>query len=727
MSLFAVKPTQSVRALRDLRPPKVTKGAFMLRGDLRRAKPAAEQVSIAESEARHRTVLGSLAHGVVLQDADGRLMSANAAAYALLHIPEPPPPPGPTEPPGPRRPEDDRPAFPLAGEDRPAMRALRTGQVQREVTFALPGGDGRPAWVSVTAVPVLDGDGTPRAVVSAVSDGTAGREQELALRRSEELFRLTMEHTPIGVALLALNGRFLRVNRMLCRQFGYRPDELHARSVYDLVHPEDLEESSTLIRQLLSGEQESVQLERRYLGHGGMVVWGLLSVAVVRDDDGVPLHLLMQLEDLSEIRKANELLTHLALHDPLTGLANRTLLVDRIQKALDRSRRTGRLVAVLIADLDHFRVVNDSLGHELGDAVLVEVSRRISGALRATDTAGRLGGDEYVIVCEDVVDEQEAIVVAERIQQAVGVPADVDGRIVVPRLSVGIALSGPANADPLTMLRDADTATYRAKDNGRNRWDISDVTLRRRAMERLDIEHALRSGLQAGEMRLHFQRIVDLSSRAVVGREALLRWHHPERGLLGPADFLHVAEESGLIADIGRWVLAEAARVAARAEDGAGYVSVNVSPHQVARPGLADAVEAALADAGLPAERLMVELTESVMLSADPAARKELSLLDELGVRIVVDDFGTGFSALSYLRDLPVSGIKVDRSFTAGLGRDTQCERIVEAVTGLGRGLGVDVIVEGVETEQQRRMLVDIGCEHAQGYLFGRPVPTFAD
>ena len=312
----------------------------MLRGDLRRAEREAARVSIAESEARHRLLLGSLPHGVVLQDAEGRLISANPAARTLLRAPEQGPagPRSPGEPPVPRLPPDDRAPFPLEAEDRPALRALRTGKVQREVSFAVSGEDGRPAWVCVTSVPVLDGDGAPQAVVSAVTDGTVAREQESALRHAEEMFRLVCEHTPIGIGLLGLDGQFLRVNRMLCRQFGYRADELLQRGIHDLVHPEDADSTAVAIRRLLSGERESVQLERRYLGNGGMVVWGLLSLSTVRADDGLPLHLIAQLEDLSEVRRANELLTHLALHDPLTGLANRTTVLDRIGQALGRRR-----------------------------------------------------------------------------------------------------------------------------------------------------------------------------------------------------------------------------------------------------------------------------------------------------------------------------------------------------------------------------------------------------
>jgi len=699
----------------------------MQRAEPRRARRGTADPSVAESEARHRALLAALPDGVVLTDGDGNVLTANPAARELLGIgderrtfggPEEERPDSPV--PTPRRSAGQRPDDVAA----PVRAAVRTGTVQR--TAAVPHEtDGRRSWLSVTAVPLLGDDGRARAVVSSIVDVTEDRERTLAARRGEEQFRLTMLHSPIGFGVTALGGRFLRVNRRLCRMLGYRSDELQQRTLYDVIHPDDVESTSVAVGELMRGENESVEVERRFLGHGGMMLWGTLAVTLVRDDTGRPLHHIVQVEDVSEVRKANDLVTHMTLHDPLTGLPNRTLVLDRIAKALARGRRAGRRVAVLMCDLDHFRVINDHAGHEQGDVVLVEVARRIQRALRGGDTAGRLGGDEFVVVCEDVADEREAIVVAERLAVAIGAPLPVGDRTLAPTASIGIAVSSSPDVDPTTLLRDADIASVRAKDTGRNRWDVVDVAMRRRATERLDIEHALRKALLGGDLRLHFQPIVDLTSRAAVGHEALLRWEHPERGMLLPGAFLHVAEESGLIADIGRWVLGEAARAAAASASRDGYVAINVSPHQVTRPGLADTVEKALTDAGLPPERLVVELTESVMLSTAPGAREEITRLDDLGVRIVVDDFGTGFSALSYLRDLPVSGIKVDRTFTAGLGRDEQSERILEALTGLGRGLGVDVVVEGVETEEQRGALVSIGAEHAQGYLFGRPVPDF--
>jgi len=753
----------------------------MPRADLRRARRARLALSVAESQARHWALVSSLPDGAVLQDAQGTVLLANPRACELLGITNPDsafsrlsglPTPAAGIP-RPRPGEPDRPASPngsagpaesggpdgpdgpggpdgsastggsggsgqpdgSAGGQEPAgsplaaltaitVLALRTGMVQHDIALRLTR-EGRTRLLNVTVVPLFGDDGQPQAAVSSLTEATGQLRRAAVQRLGEEMFRRTMQHSPIGIAITTLSGRFLKVNRNLCRNFGYRHDELSERTLFDLMHPDEVAENSTRIGALLRGDTEVITLECRYVGRGDMQLWGLLTVTMIRGNDGRPLHLIAQIEDVTELHTAHDLVTRMTLHDPLTGLGNRALLHSRIRRALDRSRRGDYKVAVLQCDVDHFKLINDSGGYQQGDAVLLEIGRRVSRALRGNDVAGRLGGDEFVVVCEDVADDCEAVLIAERLRRAVNVPLTIGSRTLLPTVSVGIAISGSPDADPLTLLRDADLATYRAKERGRDRWDLVDSGLRRRARERLDLEQALRTGIAAGELELHFQPIVDVRTRAVIGREALVRWNHPERGLLAPMLFLPVAEESGLIVEIGDWVLAEATRTAAAAPDSAGYVAVNVSPNQVTRPGLSDSVQKALAEAGLPAERLVIELTESVMLSTSREAQREIEQLDEFGVRIVVDDFGTGFSALSYLRDLPVSGIKVDRSFTAGLGTSSQCERIVEALTGLGRGLGVDVIVEGVETEQQRSILASIGAEHAQGYLFGRPGPAF--
>lgn len=692
-------------------------------------------------------LLDAVSVGIVVQRPDGTPVCVNAAAKALLG------------------------SDPVAALAVAAATALRRGRLHQTVvdlgSGRATGGahradDGEPSEVLVTTVPIAPYGGPVAALVSTVSaeadsadssagatrgpgDGTAndaetvdartvdagtvdaaGARLQRALLRAEQHMLALTEHSSTGLAALALDGRLLHVNPALARMLGRTAGELVGLGVADLDGPDGAPEVALLAR-LAQGEAERFDVERRFQRPSGETVWAAVTLVAVPDDTGRPGHALLQVTDVTETRLALEMLEHQGLHDPLTGLPNRVLGLDRIAKALDRSQRSGTRVAVLALDLDRFSVVNDSVGPDLGDVVLVEVAERLQVALRAGDTAARLSGDEFAVVCDEVREEGEAVAVAERVLEALTEPLLLDGRMVVPTASVGIAVSrddDPAgHRGAAALLRDAGAALHRAKSNGQGGWDLADDELRRRAVDRLDIEGALRAALVGDQLRLHLQPIVDLTSGEIVGREALLRWEHPERGLLPPAWFLPVAEESGLIDAVGRWVLEEAARIAV-ATPGLGYVAVNVSPSQVRRANLLADVEDSLKTTGLDPSGLVIELTESVMLGSAPAGRRQLHQLEQLGVRLMVDDFGTGFSALSHLRDLPVSGIKIDRTFTAGLGRDRQCDRIVEALTGLAHGLGVDIVAEGVETTQQRDVLAAFGCAHAQGYLFGRPVPV---
>ncbi len=680
-------------------------------------------------------LLDAVSVGIVVQRPDGSPLCVNAAARALL---------GP------------EPASALAAA---VASALRRGRLQQTVLGIGPehdaggahrGDGGEPSEVLVTTVPIAPYGGPVAALVSTVSaepqttdavgagvpgqhpatvergiDAEAAKLQRALVRAEQHMLAIT-EHAPSGLAAVALDGRILHVNPALARMLGRSPGDLVGSTLGDLDAPDGAPEVP-LLRRLAAGESERFDVERRYQRPGGESVHAAVSLVAVPDEGGRPGHALLQVTDLTETRLALEMLQHQALHDPLTGLPNRTLALDRIGKALERAQRTGARVAVLCIDLDRFKVLNDSVGPDLGDVVLVEVADRLQLALRAGDTAARLAGDEFALVCDGVRDENEAVVIAERVLTALREPVLVDGRRVVPTASVGIALSredeSAGSRGASALLRDAGAALHRAKEDGQGGWDLVDDELRRKAVDRMDIEESLRAALVRDELRLHLQPIVDLTTGAVVGREALLRWQHPERGLLPPAWFLPVAEESGLIDDVGRWVLDEAARIAAATPE-LGYMAVNVSPSQVRRASLLGDVEDSLKSSGLHPSMLVIELTESVMLGSAAAGRRQLHQLERIGVRMMVDDFGTGFSALSHLRDLPVSGIKVDRTFTAGLGRDRQCDRIVEALTGLARGLGVDIVAEGVETTQQRDVLAGFGCAHAQGYLFGRPAPV---
>jgi len=657
-------------------------------------------------------ILEAVTVGVVVHHRDGTPLLTNAAARRLL---------------------DGTSAGAL---DALVAAAAEQGRAGEPLVRELPLPPGR---LQLSTVPLTFGEDTVAALVTTVRSvpapsvpdprpappaaGETERRLTQALAVAERRLRATVEHSPVGTAILSPDGVFVQANATMCRLLGRSGAQMHGLTLADVTHREDVDREAASLARLVRGEIETYDVEKRLVRPGGDCLWARVTVSAVRDDDGRTQHLVVQALDVTETRLAVEMLTHQSLHDPLTGLPNRTLCLDRIQRALDRRRPVDSCLAVLAVDLDRFKVVNDSIGPVHGDAVLLEVARRLQEVLRAGDTAARPSGDEFVVVCEDVSGASEATLIADRILGALRVPVVVDGRVVVPTGSIGIALSTERDRDATALLRDAGAALHRAKENGADSWALVDDELRRRAVDRFDIEHQLRAGLARGELRLHLQPIVDVATAHVVGREALVRWQHPERGLLGPAWFLPVAEESGLIDDLGRWVLAEAVRIAA-ATPQLGYVAVNVSPSQVRRPGLSGDVEEALARGGLAPSNLVIELTESVMLGAATEGRRQLTELDDLGVRLVVDDFGTGFSALSHLRDLPVSGIKVDRSFTAGLGRDRQCDRIVEALTGLAQGLGVDIVAEGVETEEQRAVLAGIGCEHAQGYLFGRPEPV---
>ena len=441
-------------------------------------------------------------------------------------------------------------------------------------------------------------------------------------------------------------------------------------------------------------------------------------------------HASLALNDASAVdamRRAFGEAVHQATHDALTGLPNRTLVLDRLTHALARSQRKTNALAVLFVDLDRFKVVNDSLGHSVGDEVLVQVAQRLQAAVRPGDTVARLAGDEFVVICEDVAEERDVIRVADRVAQAVAAPIPLYGRDTIITASIGIALAS-AETRAEDLLRDADVAMYRAKERGRARLEVFDQAMRTRMLRRLEIEHALRRALQEDAFTLHYQPTVHLESGRVISVEALLRWEHPEWGLVMPGEFVPLAEETGLIMPMGRWVLEEACRQLAawrrlRPECADLNVSVNLSARQFADPNLADIVSGALSESGLSPSGLWLEITESVLMEEAQTTIETLRALRGLGVHLSIDDFGTGYSSLSYLKRFPVDVLKIDRSFVDGLGTDPEDEAIVTAVVRLAQALDLDVVAEGVETAEQLAELRRLGCTAVQGFYFGRPKP----
>ena len=422
-------------------------------------------------------------------------------------------------------------------------------------------------------------------------------------------------------------------------------------------------------------------------------------------------------------------LAHRVLHDPLTDLPNRTLFLDRLALALARLRRHQTGIAVLFIDLDNFKVVNDSLGHGAGDRLLVELGGRLREAIRPSDTIARFGGDEFVVLCEDIDEARDAVAVGERVVAAASLPFTLDGREMFVSASVGVALTVDCESTPETLLRDADAAMYRAKERGRGRVEVFDEALRARIMERLDLENGLRRALQRDELRVYYQPEVSLSQGRMVAVEALVRWEHPERGLLRPNEFVPIAEETGLIVEIGEWVLNEACnQIADWRRSGVDIdVAVNVSARQLIQPEIVDVVRGALERSGLPAHALCLEITESAVMRDPEAALATLTLVKELGVKVALDDFGVGFSSLAQLKEmLPLHALKVDRSFISGIADDERNSAIVAAVVMMATTLGLTAIAEGVETEAQAVQARALGCDVSQGFFFTAPEPAAA-
>ena len=586
--------------------------------------------------------------------------------------------------------------------------------------------DGTWLHVEVVGADLVD-DAAVGGIVLNIRDVSERVPIEAAMREGESRLELAFDNAAIGMALGTPQGRFVRVNAALCDLLGMSTDDLCRIGFADLTHPDDLAKNLDLHERLFAGELRTYQMEKRFRHAEGHWVWTRVSVSLLRDEDGRPIYSVDQVEDVTERKRIQDRLAYEATHDTLTGLPLRKLLLDRLELALAGSRRRGTVVAALFVDLDNFKRVNDSLGHAAGDELLIMVGDRIRTAVREVDTPGRFGGDEFVVICPDLGDALDAVAVAERIRTQVERPFVVRGIEVFVAASVGIAISEP-ETDAATLLRRADTAVYRAKDRGRNRFEIFDDELRATVAHRLDTEVALRRGLEFGELRLVYQPVVELPSGVVRGFEGLVRWARPGHGLVSPAGFLGIAEETGLIVPLGRQVLEIACEELAgwSNEPPGGRVpalSVNLSARQLAQPGLVDEVRGVIANSGAPADKVTLEITETLLMHDTPQTIRTLHDLRDLGVALAIDDFGTGYSSLSYLRRLPVTVLKLDRSFVRELDSDREGSTIVAAVVDLAHALGLEIVAEGAETVGHVEELIALGCDLVQGFHLSPPVP----
>ena len=566
--------------------------------------------------------------------------------------------------------------------------------------------------------PVFDQE---RRLVVRLRDVSEREQQSRALDQARRRFHQAFQSAPTGMALVRLDdGRIVDANQSLAEMLRRDVDELVGCTLREFTHPDDVRAAQPHRARLELGIVDSFRIDQRYRRRDGEFIWARTRVSTT-EDDGVMLAI-THIEDVTEQRRAAEQLRYAARHDELTGLPNRAFLMHMLEDRLATSEIDA--VAVLFVDLDQFKVVNDSLGHEVGDQLIQVVSDRLRSVLREDDVLARFGGDEFIVVLTgDPVD------VADRLRRAMHPPVVIDEHELFVTASIGYSSNHEPGMSPNDLLRDADAAMYRAKARGRDCVEAFEAGGYESGVQALRTAGELRRGIERGEIVPYFQPIVDLESGRVLGYEVLSRWLHPERGMLPPSEFIPLAEETGLMVELGAQILRDSLSQLAHWR-AAGHrfasctVSVNVGTRQLVDPNFFDTVAEALAETGIDADSLWLEITETSLLADVKAATVALRELRSLGLHLSVDDFGTGYSSLTYLKRFPVEAIKVDKSFVSGLGIEQEDSTIVEAVVRLGQSLGLHVVAEGIESPLQLSRLRQLGCDRGQGYLFGRPRPA---
>ncbi len=552
--------------------------------------------------------------------------------------------------------------------------------------------------------------------------------QSIALTESEERFRSAFNYAPIGIALVSPNGIWLKVNHALSQILGYTQEELLASDFQSMIFTEDLGNTLIKIHELLSGKVPSCQMEQRYLHKQGQTVWVSWSVSTTSHSASEQPNLIFQLQDITDKKLADEKLRYEAAHDALTGLPNRACFMSKLEQALEKTHADPIYkVSVLFIDLDRFKVINDSLGHLIGDELLIGIAERLRECLRPSDMVARLGGDEFTILVEGMYESKEVIRIAERIQEKFLIPFNLSGHEVYSSASIGILHATENHRLPEDLMRDADTAMYQAKRAGKARHEVFDQDMHEAVKEILKLETDLRRAVEKDEFYINYQPIYSLVTGKIDGFEALARWNHATFGDIQPAKFIPLAEEIGLIDALGEHILRKACSQMYSIKDSMPdneplMLSVNLSCKQFANPKLVSKIKKVLEDTKFPGNKLKLEITESVFFEHQEKAIEMLNQLREIGIEINIDDFGTGYSNLNYLMKLPISTLKIDRSFISPIKSNGGNTEIVRTIVMLARNLGMKVIAEGVETKAQFDELKKLNCEGAQGYFFAAPM-----
>jgi diguanylate cyclase (GGDEF)-like protein/PAS domain S-box-containing protein len=571
--------------------------------------------------------------------------------------------------------------------------------------------------IGVTALVVVRQIAAVRENVRLVSEQSA--------RENEARFRALVQHSSDVITIVDADMVLRYVSPSIAQIFGHEPREIEGKRFSDLVHPEDVPHARRFFASVLSPDSVTAPAEWRMRNRDG--VWRDVEVIGTNLlDEPTVRGIVLNTRDISGQKALEHELKHQAFHDTLTGLANRALFLDRVTHALALARRHSGTIAVIFLDLDNFKTVNDSLGHAQGDMLLVQTSERMQHEMRTTDTIARFGGDEFAILIEDSSDEDAAMTVVNRVLETMRKPFYLEGKEVYISPSIGLAIA-EAEHTASDLLRNADTAMYIAKQSGKGQYCRYEARMHTEALERLELEADLRHAIDRGEFTLRYQPIVALKTGEIAGVEALVRWNHPTRGLLSPLQFIPVAEETGLIVPLGRWVVREACRQAVnwkplRPAHHPLTLTINISGHQLQGPGVVDDVRLALSDSGLDPRQLVLEITESVLMQQSDTILDRLHALKELGVRLAIDDFGTGYSSLGYLQRFPIDILKIDKSFVDDVGRGDTDSALARAVIALGDTLQLQTIAEGIELKQQLSGLQDLGCELGQGFFFDKPI-----